>query len=98
MCIKAPEQDKNKPGNMFRIVLKPPTKELRYKVYITHPIRGSIGEVEASREDCEKNLKQVLTECSFLGAGGYVLEMKDNKEHLYYGLSVSECDGDLPIV
>ena len=98
MCIKSPEQDKSRPGNMLRVALKPPTKELRYKVYITHPIRGSIGEVEASREDCEKNLKQVLTECSFLGAGGYVLEMKDNKEHLYYGLSVSECDGDLPIV
>jgi len=98
MCIKySPEQDKNKPGNPFKVALKPATK-LRYKVYITHPMRGNIGEVEASREDCEKHLKHLLTECSFLGAGGYVLENKDNKEHLYYGLSVSECDGDLRIV
>ncbi|KAG0130444.1 hypothetical protein HOY82DRAFT_562204 [Tuber indicum] len=99
ICIKsAPEQDRSRSSNSLEAPWKHVTNGLKYKVYITHPIRGNVGDVEASREDCEKRLNQVLTECAFLGAGGYVLEKKDNKEHLYYGLSVSECDGDLPIV
>lgn len=53
--------------------------------------------VEASREKCEEQLKQVLTECAYRASGGWVLEKRGNKEWLYYGLRVTECDGELAI-
>ncbi|KAG0641224.1 hypothetical protein HOY80DRAFT_999531 [Tuber brumale] len=99
MCIKcAPEENRSRSGNSLGAPWKHVTNGLKYKVYIAHPIRGNVGDVEASREDCENRLNQVLTECVFLGAGGYILVKKNHKEHLYDGLSVSECDGDLLIV
>lgn len=53
--------------------------------------------VEVSREKCEEQLKQVLTECAYRASGGWVLEKRGNKEWLYYGLRVTECDGELAI-